>query len=80
MTFMTKMTENQAIRNLYSMFPVCIYFLMAVIYIISVISIFLFYLFHFWKRKRKIRKSKVSIGIFKRIASQAAGDRSGALG
>lgn len=47
MTFMTKMTENQAIRNLYSMFPVCIYFLMAVIFIISVISIFLFYLFHF---------------------------------
>lgn len=54
MTFMTKMTENQAIQNLYSTLPVCICFLMIVIFIISVISIlFLTYLFFGKDRKRE---------------------------
>ena len=54
MMFMTKMTENQAIQNLYSTLPVCICFLMIVIFIISVISIlFLTYLFFGKDRKRE---------------------------
>ena len=53
MMFMTKMTENQAIQNLYSMFPVCICFLMIVIFIISVISIFFITYFSSGKERER---------------------------